>query len=210
MQNVPRIVALIVLASVVAPSSATNLDDSCTVNILNRTVQVDAEGGWSMPNVPSTMGKVRARVTCIRDGETLSGQTDFFTVSRNGVTETGPFLFGDPDPPPRRLDIVPAGTSTLSQAGQTVSLSVTATYPDDSARDVTSGATGTNYISSNPAIAEAGENGLITARASGRALITIRQDGVIALKQIAVLTLRRRRRRRSARRLRARQRPQPQ
>jgi hypothetical protein len=170
----------------VAPADDVVLDATCTVNILNRTVQVDAEGGWSMPNVPSTMGKVRARVTCIREGQTISGQTDFFTVNRNGVTETGPFLFGDPDPPPRRLDVIPAGRIDLNALGATTRLSVTATYPDDSTRDVSAGDSGTNYMSSNPAIVGVDDDGLLTAVASGNVLLTIRQDGVIAVIPVRV------------------------
>jgi hypothetical protein len=34
---------------------AMTLDESCKVTIMNRTVQVSAEGGWFLPNVPSFM-----------------------------------------------------------------------------------------------------------------------------------------------------------
>ena len=172
----------------IATAQTVTLDDTCTVNILNRTIQVDAGGGWVMPNVPDNMGKVRARVTCIRDGETVSGQTDFFRVSRDGNIDTGPFLFGEPDPPPRSLAVTPTGISTLNDPAATFSLQVVATYPNNTTRDVTAGSTGTNYTSSNPDIAEVSADGLVTAGASGRALITIRQDGVVAIKQVSVIT----------------------
>jgi hypothetical protein len=54
-------------------ASAVKLDENCVVSILNRTVQVSTDGGWSMPNVPSQMGRVRARATCVQGGKTISG-----------------------------------------------------------------------------------------------------------------------------------------
>ena len=70
---------MLLLASLTCHSAiAITLDENCTVNILNRTVQVSSNGSWAMPNVPSFMGRVRARATCIVDGETVSGQSNFF------------------------------------------------------------------------------------------------------------------------------------
>ena len=39
--------------SLLAQPVFAQLDQQCVVSILNRTVQVAADGGWSMPNVPS-------------------------------------------------------------------------------------------------------------------------------------------------------------
>src|SRR5690242_19840814 len=61
------------------------LDQNCVINVLNRTVQVSPQGGWSLPNVPSNMGQVRARATCTQGTQTISGQTDYFSVVENGV-----------------------------------------------------------------------------------------------------------------------------
>lgn len=36
-------------------------------------MQVSPAGGWSMPNVPSNLGRVRARATCIQNNQTVSG-----------------------------------------------------------------------------------------------------------------------------------------
>ena len=65
----------------ISSSFAMQLDENCSVNILNRTVQVSSNGAWAMPNVPSFMGRVRARATCVRDGVTTAGQSNFFTVT---------------------------------------------------------------------------------------------------------------------------------
>ena len=59
------------------------LNQNCTVNILNRTIQVQQNGSWAMPNVPSSMGQVRARATCTENGVTTSGPTDYFSLITN-------------------------------------------------------------------------------------------------------------------------------
>src|ERR1044071_6997053 len=71
------------------PPAAPKLDQNCVVNVLNRTVQVSPQGGWSMPNVPSNMGRVRARATCTQGTQTFSGQTDYFNVVPNGIVTAG-------------------------------------------------------------------------------------------------------------------------
>ena len=73
--------------------SANVLDENCVVNILNRTVQVSKDGGWSMPNVPSQMGRVRARATCTKLGETFSGESDYFNIVQNGIAQVPEIKF---------------------------------------------------------------------------------------------------------------------
>ncbi len=51
------ILSLYLMTAITGQALAVNvLDENCVVNILNRTVQVNKDGGWSMPNVPSQMG----------------------------------------------------------------------------------------------------------------------------------------------------------
>ena len=47
--------ALLIVA--VTSHALPTLDETCTVNVLNRTVQVQADGSWTLPNVPSNMGQ---------------------------------------------------------------------------------------------------------------------------------------------------------
>lgn len=35
------------------PARSMTIDENCTINILNRSVQANEDGSWSMPNVPS-------------------------------------------------------------------------------------------------------------------------------------------------------------
>jgi len=172
------------LASTVTHALPT-LNQTCTVNVLNRTVQVQPDGSWTLPNVPSNMGQVRARVTCIQNGQTISGQTGFFLIIDGGNSNAGAFEFTVPDPVPTRLSIAPGGNAIL-EAEASLALDVTADYADQSSRNITTASAGINYSSSNPAIADVTADGIVTAAASGRALITARQDGVIAIKSITV------------------------
>ncbi|WP_262964899.1 Ig-like domain-containing protein, partial [Methylobacter psychrophilus] len=168
--------------------STTILDENCVVNILNRTVQVNKDGSWTMPNVPSQMGRVRARATCIKLGETFSGESDYFTIVQNGVAQVPEIIFQNIEPIPVSLQVTEPVIETLSSKGATAQLKVLATYRDGSKRDVTASTNGTNYTSSNPAIAMVNAEGLTTGIASGSVLITARKDEVVAFKRITLST----------------------
>ena len=107
------------------------LNEDCTISILNRTARVSADGSWRIDNVPANLGQVRARVTCIRDGLTLSGQSGFFDIVANvtnGFDQDIPL--GEFDPAPASLAVT-AGTNVLTalppEAGGTTQLTVIAT-----------------------------------------------------------------------------------
>jgi len=168
--------------------SAVILDENCVVNILNRTIAVDANGQWSLPNVPSSMGSIRSRATCTKNGVTSSGQTEYFSVVTDGITKVGDFNFENFTPPPELLEVVIQGENQLKGAGTTLQLQINATYPGILVpRNVTL-LSGINFLSSNPAILTVSSTGLITAVSSGSALVIIRLDGVIAINQVLVIT----------------------
>ena len=182
------LILLYLSIAVVWAADNISLDQDCTVSILNRTVQVAPDGSWSMPNVPSNLGQIRARVTCIRGGQTLSGQTAYFTVVTNGITNTGPFFFEQLDPIPSSLTITPPGASIINGSGTTLQLAVTAHYPDASSQDVSASTSGINYSSTNPNLVSVTADGLLTSAASGSALISARKDGAVVVKQVTVVT----------------------
>ena len=155
---------------------AQNLDENCTVSVLNRTVRVNPDGSWVLPNVPANFGQVKARATCVRNGITTSGESAFFTVPVNGAVNLPAIVLGSATQIPVSLSMTPANPS-FTAAGQTTQLLVTATYPDNSTRNVTAGSTGTNYTTSNSAIATVNANGLVTAMASGKVVIQATNDG---------------------------------
>ncbi|MFT4939232.1 MAG: hypothetical protein ACI88A_002268, partial [Paraglaciecola sp.] len=166
------------------------LDESCVVNVLNRTVQVSSDGGWSLPNIPSNQGNIRARVTCIdRDtGETMSGETDYFRIDENGITFVGDFQFTEISNTPESLDFASTDTATLTSIGEEIQLAVTATFSSSESVDVTDVSSGINYSNTNTEVVSVNSSGLVTALGNGTALIVARLDGVLASRLIIVTT----------------------
>jgi len=165
------------------------LDENCVVNILNRTIQVSEGGGWSLPNVPSNMGRIRARATCIlEDGRTVSGQSDYFAVVRNGETRVGDIRFDSVDPVPVSLDFSSAESLEIEGAGKSAQLTLTATYADGSSETLASNDPGVNFSSTNPDTAVVDSTGRVTAVADGVVLINARKDEVLASRRIVVVT----------------------
>jgi hypothetical protein len=160
------------------------LNDACTVSALNRTAPVRADGFWVLPNVPANQGPVRVRATCVDNGVTRSGQSGLITVPANGVIDVPEILFGDPTPIPASLQLT-APSVRLQTVGETVQLAATAVYADGSRADIT--ATGTDFRSSNPAVATVTVAGLVTARSSGRVLLSASQEGALGVLTVDVV-----------------------
>jgi hypothetical protein len=173
------------LADLSSGFSQTQLDQACTVSALNRSTQVQPDGSWVLPNVPANVGQVRVRATCVVNGVTRSGQSEFVLVPADGVIRVPEIDFDVPTPVPASLSLG-TGTINLTFADETVQLSATATLPSGSAADLTSSAAGTNYRSSNPAIATVGVDGLVTAVASGTVLVSALNEGALAVRTIRV------------------------
>jgi len=173
------------LVSAVPISAFAVLNDSCVVSVLNRTVQVKADGTWVLPNIPANFGPVRARATCVSDGITQSGQSDFFTIPANGSVDVPKIVLGPVTPIPSQVTVT-ASSTTLTQTGQTTSLKVIGKYADNTTKDVTAKTTGTQYLISNPALATVSADGLVTAKQSGTVVVQAIQEGTQGLLQINV------------------------
>src|SRR5947207_13129486 len=91
-----------------AQARGATLDEHCIVSVLNRSAKVQADGSWVLPNVPSNIGRVRVRATCVDNGVTRSGQSDYFIITRNGATKVPVIVFDDASPVPSRLDLTVA------------------------------------------------------------------------------------------------------
>ena len=168
---------------VLAPPSAT-IDENCVISILNRSARVKPDGSWRIDNLPANLGRVRARVTCIRDGEVESGQSDLFSIEANVVNGFNSEIpLGVVDPIPTSIEIT-ADSTVLANVGDTTQLTVTATFPDGSTRDVSAASDGTN---SNPEVVSVSPTGQVTALASGTVVISALFEGVLGLIQIQVV-----------------------
>ncbi len=171
--------------AVAAPCPA-QLDNTCTVSALNRSARVQPDGSWVLPNIPANQGQVRIRATCVDQGVVRSGQSDWITVPANAARHVEEINFDAPAPIPSKL-VLAAPQTILTSAGQTVQLTATATLPDGSTSDVSAGAAGTGYLSSNPAIATVGPNGLVTALVSGNVLVSALNDGALGVVQLQIV-----------------------
>jgi len=163
-----------------------NLDGDCTVSVLNRTVRVNPDGSWVLPNIPANFGQVKARATCVKNGLTTSGESAFFTIPVNGAVNLPAIVLGASTQVPASLSITPPNPS-FTAAGQTAQLLITASYPDNSTRNVTASNTGTNYTTSNSAIATVSADGLVTAVASGTVVIQASNDGASGITTATVV-----------------------
>jgi hypothetical protein len=165
--------------------AAAQLDETCTVSILNRTAQVSHDGSWRIDNVPANFGPVRARATCVRDGVTRSGQSEYFTIRANSINGfDAKIQLGAVDPIPEALTVT-APATVLTPGQLTTQLTVTARFPDGRTADVTR-AVGTSYTISNPAVATLSSTGLVTGQTSGSVLISAMTDGALGLLQVTV------------------------
>src|ERR1700682_2002393 len=178
-----RAVLLMVLVAMAADARAQQLDQHCTVSILNRTSQVQPDGTWEIFNVPANIGLQRARATCIEDGVTYVGVSDLVFIPRGQAVGVGGITFISL-PVPAKLNLT-AGANLLPNPGDTLQVTTKATYPDGSVVDI-SAATGTTYSTTNPAIATVSTSGLVRAVAGGNVIVTAMNDGAVGLLRLAV------------------------
>src|SRR6185312_14772817 len=185
----------LLLASGLAPTlsqAQTALGTNCTATLLNRTVQLDAKGGFAIPNVPvDPLGLFRVRIVCKQpDGTTTHAQSGLLTLVPNGKTLVGQLDSNNLSPIPVSLDLsTMEGVTTLSNVGDTVHIAVFGTLADGTQVALNYPDSGTTYISSNPAIATVDANGVVTAVSRGSATITARVEGTAGTIQIGVNTI---------------------
>ncbi len=191
MAKLQRILTTVVIAfalwAALPARSLAQLDASCMVSAFNRTAPVQADGVWVLPNVPANLGQVRVRATCVEDGVVRFGASSLINVPADGVLKIEDIDFQGPPPVPSSLSLS-APFTVLVAVGQTVPISAVVTYPGGSTADVTAGETGTDYRVSNPAIAAIDANGVVTARASGVALVSAVHEGALGVIRIQVVT----------------------
>ena len=181
------LVRLSVAILLAATCSFSQLNENCTVSVLNRTAQVDANGNWSIANLPTGFGPVRARAVCVTNGTTSVGQSGLFTLIANQSTGfDATMILGLVTPIPDRVTVT-SPNATLTSAGVTTPLAVNAHYPSTLTANITAAATGTTYITSNPAIATVSTAGLVQAVSSGTVILQAMNEGATGMVSIRVV-----------------------
>ena len=168
-------IALIGMAVLYGNANA-QLNQNCVVSVLNRTVQVNSDGTWVLPNIPANFGPVRARATCVNGNVTTFGQSALFTIPSNNSTNVAPIQIGSATPIPTAITISSSST-TLTTVGATAQLTVTAAYAGGPSQNVSASSAGTIYNISNTAIATVTADGLVKAVSSGIVVIQAVNEG---------------------------------
>ncbi len=171
---------------------AQTLGPNCTATLLNRTVQLDATGGFAIPNVPvDPQGVFRVRIVCREpDGTITNAQSGLLKLVPNGTTKIGVLDQSTITPIPVSLQVSTMETDTsISIVGGTLHLAVFGTFADGSQSALNYPDSGTTYTSSNPAIATVDSNGVVTAVSRGSVNITARNEGATATIQINITTI---------------------
>src|SRR6266481_2320668 len=91
------IVSLLATVTCLLLPANSQLNQNCIVSVLNRNVQVNADGTWVLPNIPANFGPVRARATCVTNGITQFGQSSFFILPANSSTDVPPIVLAGDD-----------------------------------------------------------------------------------------------------------------
>lgn len=158
----------------------------CTVSVLNQSAPVRSDGTWFVPNIPSNLGEVRARVSCVENGVLTTATSRRFQVVTDGMTALNPLGEDPPAATPTRIE-ASSPDSQLSFAGQQVQISVTAHFVGGGTVDVTSPGLGTRFASSNSDIASIDGNGLLTAHRSGKVLAIVLHEALVDTLAIGVV-----------------------
>ena len=178
---------LYLLISLQVNPAHAQLNENCTVSVLNRTARVDTNGNWSIANVPAGFGPVRARAVCLTNGTTSVGQSGLFTVLPNQSTGFDATMLLGPVTPIPDLVTLTSPSSTLASVGATTQLAVNAHYPSTVTANITAAATGTTYTISNPAIATVSTEGLVQAVSSGTVIIQAMNEGATGMTSLRVV-----------------------
>jgi hypothetical protein len=166
------VVVPVLPAALQAQTAPLQLDSSCTVLVGNQTAMVRPDGKFLVNNIPIFQSRgtgvvnelFRVRATCLRNGQMVTGQSDFFSLTPGQTTFIATVLPGAIAPIPTSVALT--ATNGSLTAGATAQLTATATLSDGSTLDVTPRAAGTVYLSTNPDLATVSDDGLVTAAAN--------------------------------------------
>lgn len=178
----PRLILILALLRVAAVAQ---LDSTCTVSILNRNTTVANDGSWVLLDVPGG-GPARARAVCTSNGLVRQGQSDILDLSNNFVTNVPPIMLGAAFVPIPSAIQVSASNSTIGSIGGSSRLTVTASFSDNTTRNITAASAGTVYRVSNPAIATVSADGVVTAVSSGTVIVQVTNEGAYGFTSIQV------------------------
>ena len=153
------------------------LDENCVVTALNRSTQMLANGTFRIDNVPLDVGTFRARVVCDQLAGTSLAQSELLVGIVGGITQIANLQVGS-STSPLSLNLQSPSLS-LDSTTPVAQVQVFGSLPDGTTADLTSSQSGTFYRTSNPSLASVSPEGVVRGLASGTAVITAANDGVV-------------------------------
>ncbi|WP_369855609.1 carboxypeptidase regulatory-like domain-containing protein [Candidatus Thalassolituus haligoni] len=154
------------------------LDERCTINILNGSAQVQEDGSFTLLTPLSTNVPYRARAICDYDGDIVYGESALLYGVPNGETAVGEIFFDQFHPIPVSLDLQ-VSTTQLDVNTPVVSLTALAQLPDGTQSNLTAASQGTVYATTSDVVSVS-EDGVVTANRSGHVIVSARHEGVMA------------------------------
>ena len=144
------------------------LDETCRVKVANRTTLAQPDGTFVIRNISIFQTRVtgalpqlnRVRATCLRDGQMIRGQSEYFDLLPGQDTFVADVFPSEISPIPRRITLS-VDNPTIAN-GETRQLTVTAHFGDGSTADVSSRAAGTTFLVTRPNYLTVSEDGLVT------------------------------------------------
>ncbi|MCP3977814.1 MAG: hypothetical protein GY716_00595 [bacterium] len=136
----------------------------------NQTALIRSDGSYEVRNISLFVSQdtgvapqlYRARATCLRNGQMITGQSDFFELQPTDIAVVEQIFLSDLDPLPVSLSIAAAGGVSVLTLGEDIQLQVTAYFADGSSEDRTARTAGTTYLSTNSNLLTVTEEGLAT------------------------------------------------
>lgn len=185
------------LSSILLASAAARAQENpyknCTVDSLNNYSVILSDSSWGLTQVPVLFEGTgepmdilaRVRILCTEPDGTYVGYSNYFTPKPAEPVEIG-FIELHPLTPIVQAIRLACDRSELN-VGETARLALEGRYPDGSTVDLTSRDTGTTYGVSNPRIAAVDRAGLVTALASGPAIVWARNNSLVSTVFLQVL-----------------------
>jgi hypothetical protein len=164
------------------------LTDECVATAAGRRVTLDADGGFTLHNLPEGNHLIRVYVTCHR----VNGSVDYArselieVIAGQRVTVSEWESASTPFPSIASLRLR-STTSIITSIGGLARITSVATLSNGAQINANTRDIGTTYHSSNPAIATVDANGFVTARSVGQVIISASNDGVVGSIAINIL-----------------------
>jgi hypothetical protein len=182
------------LATIAATASAQQLDDTWTVTVGGQSVAVSPDGTFVVSNVsgtdavPDLLSDEFFRLTGIR---MAGGVVEYASSAPFQLLLGGRLVLDDIQigtvPPPLPTEIaLTVDDPVIGALGATTQVTTLATLPDGTTQDVTPAGSFTTYRSTNVAIAQIDQEGLVTAIGPGGAFLVATNAGTTATAKVIV------------------------